>query len=155
MQLCRDDPQRLGRDLGLSLPDDLLGEPVPRAIGMKLAKIETVPEDHHPWYTYWLLIVNRLACGAGLVGFKGEPDTQGAVEIGYGIVSAFRNQGHATEAVQALVAWAFQDPACRTIWADVSKDNVASNKVLAKAGMEMFKETDEVHCWRIEKKTGP
>jgi L-amino acid N-acyltransferase YncA len=152
LRLCRDDPGRLGQDLGLSLSGDSFGEPVPRAIDMKLEKMAAAPVDRHPWYTYWLMAVKTVACGAGLAGFKGEPDAQGAVEIGYGIAPAFRRQGYTTDAVQALIAWAFQDPACRTVWADVEKGNVASSRVLAKAGMEVYGENDQVYCWRIEKK---
>jgi ribosomal-protein-alanine N-acetyltransferase len=43
----------------------------------------------------------------GRLGFKGKPE-HGAVEIGYGIVPAHRQQGYATEAGQVLIARAFR-----------------------------------------------
>ena len=42
----------------------------------------------------------------GICGFKGRPDNSGSVEIGYSVLSQFRNRGYATEAVTRLVSWA-------------------------------------------------
>lgn len=41
---------------------------------------------------------------AGGIGFKGLPDRQGAVEIGYEIWPLYRRAGYAVEAVNALTA---------------------------------------------------
>jgi len=126
---------------------------VRRAIGLKVDKMMQVAPDVHPWYTYWLMVLVIEPSGAGLIGFKGEPDQQGEVEIGYGIVPAHRSRGYTTEATRALIAWAFQDPACCAVIADPKKDNLASNRVVAKVGMHVFSETEDTFFWRINRDT--
>lgn len=72
----------------------------------------------------------------GDAGFKSLPDDNGSVEIGYGVVPEYRNQGFAEEAVRALIAWAFRDQGVREIVAECRDDNVPSRRVLEKIGME-------------------
>lgn len=154
LRSCLDTPERLEQELGIPVAAGVVTEPVRRAIGIKMEKMSRVAVELHPWYTYWLLVVAAQRCGVGLAGFKGEPDKRGEVEISYGIVPARRSQGYITEAVQALIAWALRDPACRSIVADTTIDNVASNRVLAKVGMHVFRETADALFWRIEAATG-
>ena len=150
LRLCLADQQQLERELGLPVPRTVMSDPVPRAIGLKIAKMAGAEVKNHPWYTYWLVVISCQTVGAGLVGFKGQPNDQGEVEIGYGIDSAYRNQGYTTEAVKALLAWAFQQPQCRSIIAlDTAKSNIASNRVSEKAGMTVYQETEDTLSWRI------
>jgi len=87
-----------------------------------------------------------------LAGFKGVPDDQGKTEIGYGIDAAYRSRGYMTEAVKGLIEWAFQDVRCRAVIApDTKRWNVASNRVLEKAGMRVYNETEEALDWRVDK----
>jgi RimJ/RimL family protein N-acetyltransferase len=115
--------------------------------------MDSVEPSLHPWYSYWLIVVKEIEIGAGLVGFKGAPDLLGEAEIGYGIAPRFRDQGFMTEAVRALIAWAFDHPACQAIIADPNQDNIASQRVLAKAGMTLVEQTKEAQLWRIEKES--
>ncbi len=150
LRLCLADPQQLEWELGLPIPQAVMSDPVPRAIGMKIAKMEGAELKSHPWYTYWLVVINRQTVGAGLVGFKGQPNEQGEVEIGYGIDKAYRNQGYITEAVKAMIAWAFQKPQCHSIIAlDTVRSNIASNRVSEKAGMVIYQESKDTLSWRI------
>jgi ribosomal-protein-alanine N-acetyltransferase len=152
LHLLLDAPEQLERTLGFPISRDNMADPVRRAIRMKLAKMATVAKELHPWYTYWLVVVVAEPHGAGLAGFKGAPDGDGVVEIGYGIAPAYRNRGFTTEAAQALIAWAFQDPSCCSVIApDTRKDNPASNRVLAKAGMRVYDEAEDALSWKIEK----
>jgi len=151
LELYRDAPERLEQQLGLPISRDNVTEIVRQAMGMKLSEMADVESDLHPWYTYWLVVVTGEAFGAGLAGFKGMPDPDGEVEISYGIDPAFRGQGYTTEAVQTLIAWAFGAPACHAVSASVNKDNVASIRVLAKAGLRIHQETTDTLYWRIEK----
>lgn len=132
-----------------------LSDPVKRAIGMKLEKMAASPAQDHPWYTYWLIKVLPQGFGAGLIGFKGVPDQNGAVEIGYGIDSSFQNQGFMTEAVRGMIRWAFQDPRCTRILApDTLRSNLASNRVLEKVGMKVYQEKRDSLSWHLKKEWG-
>src|SRR6478672_11126182 len=70
----------------------------------------------------------------GGVGFFGPPST-GSVEIGYGIVESRRLRGYATEAVIAMIREAFKRPGVDEVIATTTPDNLASIRVLEKAGM--------------------
>jgi GNAT superfamily N-acetyltransferase len=152
LRLILDAPERLEQGLGFPISRANITEPVRRAIGQKVAKMSGLAAERHPWYTYWLVTEIAGPYGAGLAGFKGEPDRDGTVEIGYGIDPAYRNRGYITEAARALIAWAFEHPACRYVIAPgTRKDNPASNRVLAKLGMQVYAETGETLSWRIER----
>jgi RimJ/RimL family protein N-acetyltransferase len=155
LEICLSDPERLGRDLDVSLSPGFLDQPARRAIGYKVKKMAATAAALHPWSSYWLVALDDENHGIGLVGFKGEPDERGVVEIGFGIDPAHRCQGYATEAVRALITWAFQDPACRSIRADTLRDNFASGRVLSKLGMTVYHETDEGLCWMLGRATVP
>jgi RimJ/RimL family protein N-acetyltransferase len=144
-----DNPESLGRELGVAVPPAIFEDPVPRAIRMKLAKMAVADPAAHHWYTYWLIIIVRENVGAGLVGFKGAPDEQGEVEIGYGSAPAFQNQGYMTEAVQALVAWALKQPDCTAVTTWTDQSNQPSIRVLEKVGLTKIAEKDGRIFWRI------
>lgn len=71
----------------------------------------------------------------GDIGFKGKPDNQGIVEVGYGIIPEMHNKGIATEAVSAVMEWALGSGAVKKIVAECDIDNLPSIKVLGKLGM--------------------
>jgi ribosomal-protein-alanine N-acetyltransferase len=152
LELCLDGPERLEADLAQPVSPSLVAGRVPRAIEMKLGKMRAADRADHVWLTYWLLVISHGRFGAGLIGFKGTPAGGGEVEIGYGIDPAYQGKGYMTEAVRAMVGWAFQSEACRVVVAPgTRKDNMASNRVLAKVGMEVYDETDETLSWRIDR----
>jgi ribosomal protein S18 acetylase RimI-like enzyme len=150
LEACLRDPQCLARDLDVYLAPGFVDAPAQRAIAFKTKKMSELAVEAHPWYTYWLIVIDEESRGVGLAGFKGAPDDHGQVEIGYGIDPAYRRRGYTAEAVEALIAWAFRDPACRAVLADTLKENVASNRLLVKVGMQVYYETDEGLCWKIE-----
>lgn len=71
----------------------------------------------------------------GDIGFKGGPDKQGAVEIGYSIIPAYRRRGLASEAARAMIAWAFTQPGVMRVIAECLPDNTGSVRVLENAGL--------------------
>jgi RimJ/RimL family protein N-acetyltransferase len=103
--------------------------------------------EEFPWHTYWLAVVKEESFGAGLIGFKGVPNAQGEVEIGYGIDADHRCKGYTTEAAKALIEWAFEQPSCQAVTAWSDRGNRASARVLEKVGMKISKETAEQYCW--------
>lgn len=68
-------------------------------------------------------------------GFAGGPDAQGAVEIGYEIAPAYQNRGFATEAVRALIDYAFSHSSAGAVMAHTLGQPNPSNRVLRKVGM--------------------
>jgi RimJ/RimL family protein N-acetyltransferase len=57
------------------------------------------------------------------------------VELGYRLRQAKWGQGYATEGSRALVAKAFNDLGVRRVWATTMTVNVASRRVMEKAGL--------------------
>ncbi|MEV0374226.1 GNAT family N-acetyltransferase [Streptomyces sp. NPDC050636] len=66
------------------------------------------------------------------------PPSEGAVEVGYGIVASRRGRGLATEATRAMVEFALTAPGVHTVHADVELSNPASVRVLEKAGLQRW-----------------
>jgi RimJ/RimL family protein N-acetyltransferase len=88
---------------------------------------------------YWALGFDiRLHDGPpiGMLGFKGPPDGEGAVELGYGIDPDQQGQGYATEAVEALVAFALSKDKVSKVRAHTKPENTASQRVLIKCGFD-------------------
>ena len=84
------------------------------------------------WYAIWMIEL-KDGTHIGELCFKGL-DSNGVVEIGYGIVEKYQERGYATEAVKALSQWAFQEPKVTAIEAEIDDKNIASKKVLEKCG---------------------
>jgi RimJ/RimL family protein N-acetyltransferase len=94
----------------------------------------------------------------GQCGFVAPPDSDGSVEIAYGVDEAFRGRGYATEAAMALISFAFADPRVVTVRAHTLPQESASTRVLRKcgfcrAGDGMDHEAGPV--WRWERPKNP
>ena len=86
--------------------------------------------DQWDWYAIWIIELND-GTHIGDLCFKGL-DSNGVAEIGYGILEEYQGQGYATEAVEAALSWAFQNPNVTAIEAETDADNAASKRVLEK-----------------------
>ena len=64
---------------------DILTEALRVAINLKLEIMAGIDRADYPWITYWLMVLKENQTGMGMLGFKGIPDQDGQVEIGYGI----------------------------------------------------------------------
>ena len=115
-------------------------------------------QDSIPWGAY-LPIQKHEGVLLGTCGFKGKPNEEGGVEIGYEIVKAHRNRGYATEIARLLVEMAFQADQVNVVLAHTLAEENASVRVLKKNGFhfveELFDETDgKIWKWKKEKSTG-
>lgn len=84
------------------------------------------------WYTAWF-IDTLSGERVGDLCFKGITE-DGTTEIGYGLLPEFWGKGYATEAVIAASRWAIRQPGIRAIEAEAEETNLASQRVLQKAG---------------------
>lgn len=99
---------------------------------------------------YWIANTRRpFLIGQG--GFKGRP-RGGVVEIGYSLLSAFQKQGYASEAVAALIAWAFSHPEVERVAAETLPELAPSIRLLERAGFTRGGEPSEEGILRFEKK---
>ena len=98
-----------------------------------LARLAATTEAD-PWVLGFSVVLAASGDGIGSCGFKGPPDTDGVVEIAYGIAPEHQNKGYATEAAEALVQFARADAQVRTIRAHTIENGNASARVLIKCG---------------------
>ncbi|HVE73920.1 MAG TPA: GNAT family N-acetyltransferase [Mycobacteriales bacterium] len=92
----------------------------------------------------------------GDCGWRGGPDAEGTVEIGYGLAAPARGRGLGTEAVGLLTAWAEQQPGVRAVVAEVLVGNEASRRLLLRLGFtEEPAAPPYVRCVRLAPGTSP
>ena len=88
----------------------------------------------------------RIVGDVGLSVADGEP---GVIKVGYTIDPAFQGLGYATEAIRALVEYAFETLGAEVVRAHASAENAPSIRVAEKIGMRLVervehREGDEV-----------
>jgi len=98
-----------------------------------------------PWWN-WIVVLQDSGEVVGSVAFGGMPELDGSVLIGYAMYPGYEGQGYATEAVRAMVAWAFAQPGVRTVRALAPVWNTPAVHVAEKVGMRPIAsdEDDEV-----------
>ena len=74
----------------------------------------------------------------GDVGLSRAADEPGVIKVGYTISPIFQGKSYATEAVTALVAYAFDTLGAEVVRAYASADNAASIRVAEKVGMRLI-----------------
>ena len=115
------------------------------------ALIAAEKKADYVWDTFWFFVEKTERIVMGSACFKGTPDSEGSVEIGYGISPDFERKGLTTEAVQALVSWAFLDYRVQIVRAETLKENLASQAIVKKCGMVYDRETEECYWWQIHR----
>lgn len=85
------------------------------------------------WHALWSMTSRETGAYIGDIDFKGAEKNH-AVEIGYGVLREYEGQGYATEAVQGMTKWAFEQKNVYFVEAETAPDNAASRRVLEKCG---------------------
>lgn len=139
--------EELSRVLGVEVPQ---GWPWAETEGI-LPWVERQLEED-PTRIGWLAwsfihSAERILIGDG--GFGGKPDAAGVVQMGYNILPGWQRRGYATQAVRALVDWAFGHGEVRAIEAETLHDGVASIRVLDKLGARRVGRTQETIRWQL------
>ncbi len=109
--------------------------------------------DANGWGAWYFLLQKtkgekRIAIGNG--GFKGKPNLDGTVEVGYSILESYQNQGYASEAVRALITWAFEHTIVKRVIAETLPELKASIRVLEKNGFKYIGQGSELGVIRFE-----
>lgn len=86
----------------------------------------------------------------GSVGYKGPPDADATVEIGYGVVSDQRRRGYAAEMAMALTARAFAESDVRRVIAETMPELVGSIGVLERCRFVLVDGAAEPGAIRFE-----
>jgi len=129
-------PKILRAEIGEGWPPPLVDV---RAMGG--LKQSLVADPNLGAWTAWYWIQRRPRVLIGLSGFKGRP-ANGIVEIGYTCLEKFQRRGFATEAIVAMVSWAFANGVQR-VFAETLPELIASQRVLLKSGFRFIGEGSE------------
>ncbi len=114
-------------------------------------RVATAPD---PWTLGFVMVHRTTDVVVGTCGFKGPPGLDETVEIAYGVAPDQQGNGYATEAAEALVAYAFNSGKVRVVRAHTFLEANASTRVLAKCGFRGAGEVidpEDGPVWRWEK----
>lgn len=99
--------------------------------------------------TLWTAILKEDNKMVGDLCIVGEPDPEGAIEIGYGTYDEFQGRGFMTEIVAGIIGWARNQATVKAVIASTDKTNVASFRVLEKNGFANVGETETLLNWKL------
>lgn len=147
-----EDRQQMVRSLQLNRNISQLDEMMIKIYHTKIAKIEQNPSQYL-FYTYWQMVLKETNRIIGELGFKGLSRENNLIEVGYGTNPDYQGKGYMTEALGAIIAWACtqDDVEVNGVSASTLKENIPSQKVLAKVGMTKFLEDEKYYYWKIER----
>ena len=140
-------PASLAMELNLKPVRRVVPDSLKESLGRIILDVKDNP-DNYLYYTIWTVVSKELNIMVGDICFKGEPDDNGNVEIGYGTYDDFSGKGYMTETVGAITEWAHSQKGVSAVIAETLKENIASQKVLQKSGYAQFKETQNMIWWR-------
>ncbi len=148
MRWQRDDFARLEQALGLAASGQQLEDELQPIVSRAISHIRRRPH-HARWHCQWAAVLKAERRIIGSLAFKGPPDRDNAVEIGYGFDPFYHNRGLATEAVTEMVRWALTEDGVETVIAETANMNVASMRVLQKVGFVITSATQRYLYWKI------
>ena len=102
------------------------------------------------WAIPWEMILKSNQTPIGDLCFKGAPQ-KGTVELGYGLEKEYEGRGLMTEAVGAMLDWAFTQENVYAVEAETAPDNLASQKILEKHKFTPCGQGEEGPRFRREK----
>lgn len=148
MRLYMTDGHALERSLGLldghrqitpELTDALAHSIVPKVEG---------GEEPIEYVTLWTIVSKDLQMMVGDWCFKGGPGFRQDVEIGYGTYPEFQGRGFMAETMRIASDWALRQKEIMQVLAETKDNNIASHRVLQKAGFHLYREERQMMFWR-------
>ncbi len=145
--LCADDI--LEKEIGLTITGRTISQQVKDMLeSFTLPRMKEALGNNYLFHTCWLVIDKQKNAIVAELGFKGEPDHRGEIEIGYGTMPDQQGKGYMTKAVSAMINWASNRDDVTSILAETHKNNIASIRIVEKNGFEQFKKKQEMLWWR-------
>jgi [ribosomal protein S5]-alanine N-acetyltransferase len=131
--LLTGDGERLRRLTGARFREPAPPPYMADALPVVRDRLRERPEET-PWWN-WLVVDRESGEAVGSVAFAGPVNPEGAVLVGYAIYAEYEGRGYATEAVRAMVAWAFRQPGVREVRALAPVWNTPALRVAENVGM--------------------
>ncbi|HVM90104.1 MAG TPA: GNAT family N-acetyltransferase [Puia sp.] len=113
-----------------------------------IPEMKKADKDNYLYYTFWIVVEKSSRNVVAELGFKGGPNENGEVEIGYGTFFGYRRKGIMTEAVGGIIRWARNRSDVNCILAETDEENNASIKVLQKNHFENFCRKEKMLWWK-------
>ena len=140
---------KLEAELGLEQTGRIVSEDVKDMVeNFTLPKMKAGNRHNYLFYTFWIVIDKPSNTIVAELGFKGSPDRDGAIEIGYGTMPDHRGKGYMTEAVGAMINWALGREEVKSVLAETDEKNLASIRIVQKNGFVQFDKRREMLWWR-------
>lgn len=95
----------------------------------------------------WIMVTKENHEIVGGIGFLGEPDPEGMIEIGFATNESQQRKGYCFEAATCLIDWAYGHDEVKRITARCEPDNTASRNVLEKLGFLLDRRDEEFIHW--------
>ena len=118
-----------------------------------MARLRAVTKPD-PWNFGFAVVHKADDVMIGFCSFTGPPDSNGLVELAYGIAPEYQSKGLATEAAAVLVEFASRDPRVKTICAHTLPETNASTRVLEKCSFRKIGkmiDSENNLVWRWER----
>ncbi|MCY8512686.1 GNAT family N-acetyltransferase [Bacillus atrophaeus] len=96
----------------------------------------------------WIIVMKDTKEIVGGIGFLGNPDSNGMIEMGFAINKSHRRKGYCIEAAQTLLKWALDQIEVTSIKARCEIENTASENVLEKLGFKIERNDSEFLYWK-------
>jgi [ribosomal protein S5]-alanine N-acetyltransferase len=154
MILYKNEPEALADSLNIRYikrqNDPAVAEDLREAIEFWIQQTKK-NRDQYEWFTTWEIILKAEQIAVGGIGFSGLPDEMGKCMTGYGLDMRYYGRGIATEALKAMIDWAFQNHSLKTIIADTPLQHTASHRVLLKNNFVESSRDEELVHWNLNR----
>lgn len=127
------------------VPEDYPMDVYKQFFPYKIHRFNQNPEENK-WEGLIIDKENQIVIGD--IGYKGRPNENGEINLGYSILSHYQGNGYATEAASAMVKWGLSQSDVQKITATCSRDNFASIRVLEKAGLNQINKDEKKIYWQ-------
>jgi RimJ/RimL family protein N-acetyltransferase len=135
------------------------GHLTPAEVKARLERELSIQNEHG--VQYWPMFILSDGALAGCCGLRPYRPEEGIYELGVHLRPLFWRQGLAMEAARGVIAYAFEQPGIRGLFAGHNPANEASRGLLLKLGFrythEEFYEPTGLHhpSYLLEKRDGP